>query len=74
MAYRDKEMLPQEFLRQVLGIKRRHLRGIRSGPAITVVAGCTGYVLTQAEYRPGRKPDLTTMLVGWGGHSDSPAQ
>jgi len=74
LAYRDREMLPHEFLTYILAMKRRHLKGLRPGPTITVVSGCTGYLVTQREYPPQRMADTAAMLAAWNGHRHSPAQ
>jgi hypothetical protein len=63
MAYRDAEMEPSQFIEWILGVKRAQMWGIGTGPAITVVNGCTGYVLTGKSHLREIVSDVGTGLA-----------
>ena len=63
MAYRDAEIKPHEFLKWIFNVKRMQMWGIGTGPAITVVSGCTGYVVSEQRYLREIVSDVATSLA-----------
>ena len=74
MARRDTDMLPQEFLQLMMNVQRRQLMTRGKGSVVTVVDGCTGYLLMPHEAGPGGATDTASMLAAWTGHAHSVSQ
>jgi hypothetical protein len=63
MAYRDAEMEQSQFIEWILSVKRAQMWGIGPGPAIAVVNGCRGYVLTRKSHLREIVSDVGTGLA-----------
>jgi hypothetical protein len=74
MAQRDLTILPQDFLHLMLAIKRRQLMVPGSDPVVTVVAGCTAYLLRPHEAGRGCTMDASARLAAWAGHRQAVSQ
>jgi len=74
MAHRDVAMLPQEFLQLMVTLRRGQLRIPGPGAVVTVVDGCTGYLLRSDEARPAPAGDAASQLAAWPAPLDAASQ